>query len=164
MKKLFIAIALLAGLKAGAQETKDSTAPYMRFPDVPPFTIMTTPDSVAFTKADLKKKKPVLIIYFSPDCDHCKHFTKELLDNYSVLKNVQVVMVSSLNFDLIKRFYQEYKIADYPNIHLGRDGTDFFRTFFNVRAYPTIMLYGKKGNFIKRFDGTATAQKIADEL
>ena len=84
MKKLFIAICLLTGLHAGAQELKDSLAPYQRFPQVPPFTMMIAPDSTAFAKADLKKKKAVMIVYFSPDCDHCKHFTKELLAHHDL--------------------------------------------------------------------------------
>lgn len=105
-----------------------------------------------------------MIVYFSPDCDHCIHFTKELLTHYALFDKVQIVMASALNYDIIKKFYLEYKIADYPNIHMGRDGIDFFRTFFGVRSFPTIVLYDKKGNFVKRFDGSAKMEQIASEL
>ena len=165
MKKIFIALVLLTGfVQVKAQEVQDSVPVYQRFPTVPPFTIMSAPDSIAFSKDDLKKRKPVIIIVFSPDCEHCKHFTKELLANYSLVKNARIVMSSALNYDLIKKFYEEDKIADYPNITVGRDGTNFLSTFFKVRSFPTVVVYDKKGNFVKRFDGAVTIEKVAEAL
>ena len=166
MKKILFLLFVISGFSTvKAQEAaKDSLPVYQRFPTIPPFKIMAAPDSVAFGKDDLRKKKPVVIVYFSPDCDHCKHFTKELEAHYDLFKNAQIVMASSLDFDLVKRFYQEYKIAEFSNIVVGRDGTDFFRNFLAVRSYPTIAVYNKKGDFIKRFDGTATMEKIAAAL
>lgn len=166
MKEIFAFLFFIGSFNmAMAQEAaKDSLPVYQRFPTIPPFKLITAPDSTAFGKDDLRKKKPVVIVYFSPDCDHCKHFTKELQAHADLFKDAQIVMASSLDYDIIKRFYQEYKIFSFPNIIMGRDGTDFFRNFFSVRSYPTIVVYNKKGDFIKRFDGTATMEKIAAAL
>jgi thioredoxin-related protein len=165
LKKIFIAIVLLFSFLHGwAQEKEDSIPVYQRFPTVPPFTIMCAPDSTAFSKADLKKRRPVMIVVFSPDCEHCKHFTKELLAKSNLFKKATIVMASSLNYDLIKKFYDDDKIADYPNIKMGRDGTYFLSTFFKVRSYPTIFVYNKKGKFVERFEGTAPLEKMAAAL
>lgn len=70
-------------------------------------------------------------------------------------------MVSSLDHRLLKKFYEEYKIADHPNIIMGRDPAYFLGTFYQVRSFPAIFLYDKKGNFVKAFDGPVPVQKIA---
>lgn len=101
---------------------------------------------------------------FSPDCDHCKHETKELLDNIELFKKVQIVMVAHLDFILIKEFYETFNIGYYPNITMGRDGAYFLGTFYKIHNYPTMFLYNKKGEFIKMFEGSIPVQKIAESL
>src|SRR5437016_6206191 len=44
---------------------------------VPPFRIMQSNGKV-FKAEDLPFEKPILIIYFSPECDHCLTFMKDL--------------------------------------------------------------------------------------
>lgn len=163
MKKLFFSFLVIACCQTVfAQE--DTTLLYLRFPIVPPFKIITMADSTAFTKDDLKKKKATIIMVFSPDCEHCQHETKELIAHIDLFKKAQIVMVSPLEYDYIKKFYEEYKIADYPNIIMGRDPGYYFGTFYKVRSFPSIFLYDKKGNFVQKFDGSVPVEKIASFL
>ena len=141
----------------------DSTLSFLQFP-VPPFNIIKAPDSTRFTKSDLSKKKPTVIIIFSPDCEHCQHETKELTGHIDLFKKAQIVMASTMEYSYIKKFYEDYKIADYPNIIMGRDPSYFLGTFFHVRFFPAIFVYDKKGKFVKSFDGNAPIEKIAEAL
>ncbi len=101
---------------------------------------------------------------FSPDCDHCKHETKDLLSNMNLFKNLQIVMVAHLDFNLVKQFYEDFQIANYPNITIGRDGAYFLGTFYKIHNYPTMFLYDKKGRFIKMFEGSVPLKTIAEAL
>lgn len=163
MKKI-ICLVLCACLFVSAIAQADSTLIYLRFPTVPPFSIIKVPDSARFTKDDLSKKKATIIFIFSPDCDHCQHATKELTANIRLFKKTQIVMASSLEYSYLKKFYEEHKIADHPNIILGRDPSYFFSTFFRVRSFPAIFVYDKKGNFVQSFDGSVPVEKIAEAL
>jgi len=142
----------------------DSTLIYQRFPIIPPFNIIKVPDSTRFTKDDLSKKKATIIIIFSPDCEHCQHETKELTTHIKLFKKAQIVMASPLEHHYLKKFYEEYKIADYPNIIMGRDAIYFLGTFYHVRSFPAIFVYDKKGHFVKSFDGNDPIEKIAEAL
>lgn len=164
MKTIYALFLLLAFQSVTAQSSHDSLPAYERINTIPPFKLMTAPDSSAFTLENLKKKKPVIFIVFSPDCEHCKHFTKEMLEKYALLKKAQVVMSSMLPYELIRKFYETDRIADYERIKMGQDPTNFLGTFFNVRSFPTVVVYNKKGKFVKRFDGAITIEKIAAEL
>ena len=81
----------------------DSTLSFLQFP-VPPFNIIKAPDSTRFTKSDLSKKKPTVIIIFSPDCEHCQHETKELTGHIDLFKKAQIVMASTMEYSYIKKF------------------------------------------------------------
>lgn len=147
-----------------AEAQSDSLPVYQRFPVLPIFNIMTVPDGIKFTKDDLEKKKATIFMLFSPDCEHCKHTTKDLLDHMDLFKKAQIIMVSSLDFIHIKNFYEEFKISDYPNITMGRDATYYLGTFYEVRNFPSIFVYDKKGNFIKAFEGSFKMETIAESL
>lgn len=73
-------------------------------------------------------------------------------------------MASPLEFAYIKKFYEEYKIAEHPNIIMGGDPSYFFGTFFRVRSFPAIFVYDKKGNFIQSFDGSVPIERITEVL
>ena len=130
---------------------EDSTAPvYQGFPTIPQFTVYKAPDSTAFSRDDLQKKKPVVFMIFSPDCEHCQHETEKLLANIDKFKTAQIVMVTYLPYDEMMAFYKNYKIADYPQITMARDTKFFFPVFFKVRNLPSIFVYDKKRKISKR--------------
>lgn len=142
----------------------DSSPIYKKFPSIPPFEIVTVPDSSKFKKDDLKNKKATMIIVFSPDCDHCQHATRDLEAHMNLFKKVQIVMASNMPFSLINNFYREYKIANYPNIIMGMDAGYFLGTFFGIKNFPSVFLYDKKGQFVQSFEGGIPFEKIAEAL
>ncbi len=143
----------------------DSTAPlYLRFPTIPQFTIYNVKDSSKFTREDLKKKKPTVLILFSPECEHCQRETKELEAHIDKFKNAQIMMVTYLSFAEMQKFYKDYHVADYPNITMGRDAKYFFPIYYKLRSMPSIFVYDKKGNFKKAFEGSVNVLKVAEQL
>ncbi len=164
MRLRFLFTLLLGCFFSPVLAQTDTSALYLRFPTIPPFKIIRVPDSTRFTKDDLSKKKPTLIMVFSPDCEHCQHMTKELVANIKLFKKAQIVMTSPLEFGYIKKFYEEYGIADCPVITMGRDPSYMLGTFYKVRSFPKIYLYDKKGNFVMSFEGSVPVERIAEAL
>jgi thioredoxin-related protein len=156
-----LCLCLLAMLSVAQQDT---SLIYLRFPTIPPFKLTKVPDSTMFTKDNLKKKRPTIVMVFSPDCEHCQQMTKEITANIKLFKKAQIVMATPLEFNYVKKFYEEYKIADYPNITMGRDPSYFLGTFYKVRSFPAIFIYNKKGQLVNWFTGEVELKKIADSL
>ena len=149
MKKFTVVFILsLIACKLSAQT--DTLPPYLQVPIIPPFKIQLT-DSSWFSKSNLSNKKPTWVIYFSPDCGHCKTETEEILANIKSLKNVQVVMIASRPFADVKDFYNFYMINRFPNIKLGVDAVRFVTNFYKVEYTPFSALYDKKGDLVKAF-------------
>jgi thiol-disulfide isomerase/thioredoxin len=144
-----------------AQQAAPEQAPYQKFPTVPPFHLLKVDSATFVTKDDLKKHRRTMIMFFSPDCDHCKHQTDSILADFDKFKDIEIVMATYQPFGEMKDFYAHYHLAEHPNIKIGRDEKFFLAPFYRIRNLPYLALYDKKGNLIKTFEGT---QKIATLL
>ena len=163
--KNIIAIVITLFIFQLAFSQNDTSKPvYLRFPTIPQFAIYKAPDSILFTRENLQKHKSTVLIIFSPDCEHCQHETKELLDHIQDFKKAQIVMITYQPYEGMVQFYKDYKLADYPQITMGRDTKFFFPIFFQVRSLPSIFVYNKKGEFKKAFEGSVKIEQVADEL
>lgn len=164
--KTFILVIICTFFYAGliAQSTTPIEFAYKRIPTIPPYNLRSVADSVLFTKADLKKKRPVIIMIFSPDCDHCIHATENLLANINLYRKAQIIMVSSLSYKSTQKFYDDLKLVQYPNIKVGYDKDRFLSSFYEVRNFPSIFLYDKKGNFKADFNDHPKFEEIAKFL
>lgn len=165
MKQIVIASLLLIGFHfSNAQAGNDTLPSNMRLQTIPDFTLMVAPDSIAFNNHSFKKHQPVMIILFSPDCEHCKHFTKELLANYDLVKKAQIVMASALNYDLVRKFYDDNKIANYPAITMGRDANYTLGLYYKARTFPTLIIYDSNGKYVEKYSGEILLEIIAKRL
>jgi thioredoxin-related protein len=157
MKKWLLIVSLFFGLSSLHAQTATATqpsAPYLRFPTVPPFKILKVDSSGYYTKDDLKKNRLTLVMFFSPTCEHCKHQTEDILAAPDQFKDVEIVMATYQPFVEMKDFYNYYRIGDHANIKLGRDEKYMLPGFYsNIQSLPYIALYDKKGNLITTYQG-----------
>jgi thiol-disulfide isomerase/thioredoxin len=143
----------------------DSTAaPYKRFPSVPPFKLLLTDSTTYFTKEDLDKKKAVMIMLFSPDCDHCQHETEDIIAHIGEFKKTQILMATMLPFDKMVEFYKKNDLKRFDNIVVGRDVGYFFPVFYDVHNLPFLAFYNKKKELISVFSGALPVAKVIEEL
>ena len=157
-----ICVFYYGGLSAQIQPAIEPA--YKRIPTIPPFNISLAQDSSIFTKENLRKKKAVIIIVFSPDCDHCIHATKDLISNIKSFKNTEIILASSLSYESVQKFYKDLNLKEYPNIHVGYDSKRFLSSFYQIRSFPSIFLYDKKGNFKMDFSDQPNFKIIASSL
>ncbi|MEO6914483.1 MAG: thioredoxin fold domain-containing protein [Chitinophagaceae bacterium] len=118
---------------------------------IAPFEI-TLSNGQVFKAANVKKKVPVMLVYFAPDCDHCQHFSKDLLSNAAIIKNKQVIMITYFKVEDLVKFDKEYKLSANPNIKVGTEGTKFIvRKYYNILQFPYIVMYNSNGIEATRF-------------
>ena len=145
----------------GLAQSDSLKAGYLRYPTIPPFTLLKT-DSTDLTRDDLTKHKKTMIMFFSPDCDHCKHQTKDMLANMDKFKDVEILMATYQPFEEMQAFYNDNHIANYPNIKMGRDTKYFFVPFYKMNSLPFLALYNSKGKLLTTFEGTTPIEKLTE--
>ena len=172
MKKAFLVVlAIICCRILYAQPTKpnqpatdsaNAQAPFMRFPTLPPFHLLKLDSATYLTKEDVKKNRRAIVMYFSPDCEHCKHEIESFLGSWDQFKDIEIVMATYQPFSEMKDFNEHYKIYKHPNIHIGRDEKFFLPPFYKIRNLPYLALYDKKGNLITTFEGTQKVETVMD--
>ncbi|HKC36521.1 MAG TPA: hypothetical protein VKB95_10685, partial [Chitinophagaceae bacterium] len=145
--RLIYFIFCVISLSALAQTQPDP--PYKRFPTLPPLKLLLTDSSTIFTEKQLKKNQPLFFILFSPDCEHCKKETEELIDKIDSFKHIQIVMATFMPFDKMKQFYNDYKLDRFSNIKVGYDMQHILATYYRISYTPFLAFYDKKGNLIE---------------
>jgi thioredoxin-related protein len=101
-------------------------------------------------------------MFFSPDCEHCKHQTEAILADFKDFKDIEIVMATYQPFSEMKDFNTHYRIFDHPNIMMGRDEKFVLPGFYRIRNLPYLALYDKKGKLITTFEGNQKADTILD--
>jgi thioredoxin-related protein len=158
---LILMLGLILYGNAQAQSTTVAPeAPYLKNPGIPPFKLLEV-DSVHFvTKDDIKKNRKVLLMFFSPECEHCKHQMQDILADFSKFKDIEIVMATFQPFEQMQSFYTYYRIADHPNILMGRDEKYLLPPYYRMQSLPFLALYDKKGQFIAKFEGNQKVDTI----
>ena len=113
---------------------------------IPPFKIMLS-DNKIFKGSDVPKGKPMVLIYFDPECDHCQKLMDELFKNIDNFKRAEIVMVTYKPVIELTAFEKKYNTQKYTNIKVGTEGTAFYlRKYYGLVIMPFTALYDKEGN------------------
>ena len=164
MKKYFLLIATIIISNCINAQVDSIASPSARFRIFPPAKLLLADSTTFFTKEDLLKNKPILLMVFNPDCDHCQHETEDLISNIDKFKNIQIVMAAMAKHTEMKIFIEKYGLSKYNNITVGQDVSFFLPPFFNIKNLPFLAFYNKKQNLISTFAGSMTMEKILAEL
>lgn len=135
---VFIFIALATGLSAqSAEPTPGSGIPAFR---------MAMTNGRYFTDKDILKDKPLVLIYFAPDCDHCIKLMDQLFSKIHQLDKATIVMITFESPRDVAWFERKYKTFEYPNIKVGTEGTSYvLRKYYRLDKTPFTAVYNKKG-------------------
>lgn len=126
---------------------------------------ITQANGEKFTTSQIPTEKPIALIYFSPECEHCQVFMKSFFEQAKSFDNVFVLMITYLPLDRLVKFSEEYPVADYPNIVAGTEGMAFLvRDFFKIDNIPFAATYNKDGKLIATYDGNASIEKVKKDL
>lgn len=118
---------------------------------IPPFKILL-PAGNYFTASDIPKNKPVMLIYFSPDCDHCRTLLQSFFKKVDEFNKAEIVLITYKPLEEVTRFVYDYSLGKYPNITVGTEGNTFFiRYFYKLTATPFVALFSKEGALIQSY-------------
>lgn len=119
---------------------------------IPPFR-MIKPDGRIFRAEDLPLGKPVIIIYFSPDCEECKKLTGELLESMNDFTNISIAMITYQSQENVKLYVSNNMLDKYSNIYIGTEGSTLFvRNWYNIMTFPYLVLFNSNGDMIRKYN------------
>jgi thiol-disulfide isomerase/thioredoxin len=157
--KLFLLCFFMAAAFSSFAQTDTMAPAYKRYPEVPGLQLLLS-DSTKYTNDDLPKKKQVLLMLFSPDCDHCQHEAEQIAANKEALSNTHIVMATTYPLFRLKAFAEKYGLADMPNVVMTKDPYYLLISFYSLRSLPYLSLYDKKRKLIRTYEGSVSIDKV----
>ncbi len=115
---------------------------------IPPFRIALT-DSTYYNSKNLPKNIPLMIIYFSATCKHCKEFTGKLINHIKDFQKFRIMMISNEPLDQIKNFENNFHLRRFSNIVVGTESyTLVVHRYYSISTLPYVALFNSNGRLI----------------
>jgi hypothetical protein len=135
--KQTITLAILLLLAAQHTTAQQATTQ----PQLPDFTIADTSGHYHnIHPAEIKR--PILLIYFLPDCDDCRAFTKQLVTHRSLFTQYKVIMITNASLPALKHFVAEFKPDITKETLVGTEGwTNTILRQQAIRRFPYAAIY-----------------------
>jgi len=154
MRSILILFLFIFYLQAPAQQTVQKTA-------IPPFQLVLT-DGSGFSYKNLQKGRPLILVYFAPECDHCRVFMGSLLKSSKKFTHTQIVLVSYFPLPALQQFSHDFKLHQFPNIKLGTEGNSFLiPAYFKIGKFPFTAVFNKAGKLVATFKEAPSAEVLA---
>ena len=120
-------------------------------------------DNTPFTADSVANNKDRLIIMlFSPDCEHCQYTAKSYVQHKQELESSKILMVTLADSLSATKFYTDYQLNTLPNIVMLRDPQMTFPKTFGAGMIPTFLVY-KNGKLINRFIGETRVDNLLSD-
>lgn len=155
---------LLASVCVNAQAKTRDSLPYQKYPGLPAFNVLLQDSATIFNTYYIPEGKPTVIIFFSPDCDHCQQTTKAIVEKMDSLNGAHFLFLTPMSLAILRPFSKEMKLNGYKNITVGKDYEYFFPKFYGANYVPYVAVYDRKKKFVKMWEGRLKIEDLIQVL
>lgn len=164
MKKLIFLLVIILKINSVNAQDYDTIPPYQKDSlHIPAFTVLQT-DSTYTNDKKIPANKPVIIIYFSPECGHCQITADEFSKKMVSMKDFYFVWVSYYPLPEIKDFAKKFNLQQLNNIIIGRDPNYTIPSYFRVKFTPFMAVYNKEHHLIQTYQQGTEADTLINLL
>ncbi len=162
MKSLIAATFLFYGLffTPSLKSQSPATAPE-NLPDFKFQSVLSTP----FTPENLAKKKPVIVVYFDPDCDHCQKQATWIAEKIESFNSINLIFVSwaeqTANLKFAETYFGKVKEKVTPGmLNFTKDADYKIDSWFGYSEVPSIYIYGSDWKHKQSFKKETTVEDL----
>lgn len=131
---------------------------------IPPFKIRLV-NGNGFTYEQVNRHKSLVLVYFSPTCEHCKEFTTALLKRKNELIGRQIIFISFEDLKEMKDFDNLFHLSSIANISIGSEGYTFIvQKYYQIQKFPFVAVFNKKGILVKVISEKLAPEQMAKQI
>lgn len=141
---------------------------YSRNPDktdlegkpIPSFKILLTDSTTYLDTKDIQSGHPLVLFYYSPSCPYSRAQMEEMVENMSIMKKYQFLILTPAPFRQMKLFYSQFNLNKYKNVIVGLDNTKFISDYYKVTGVPFTIIFNDQKKMISAFTGKIYVKQI----
>ena len=108
----------------------------------------------------VRKSNSYVIVFFSPDCDHCNHEIKSIVHKADSFINTNIYLVSDQPVKILKQISEQYELHKYPQIEILYGDYRCIRSVYGTILLPATFIYNENFRLTKIFRGETGASAI----
>lgn len=101
-----------------------------------------------------------ILIFYSPDCDHCQREAEDIKEHINAFRNYSVYFISASLPEDAKRFADTYGFSSQTNMQFAIATYDDVIKIMGPMPTPTMYIYSKDKKLVKRFEGETDVEDI----
>lgn len=149
------------------------TSATVRQKDIAAATIQTLPPLKVYSMngdkvniQDIAQDKAAIVIYFSPDCEHCQYEAASLHNHLPAFIETEAVLFMITRSDTAEAmpFARNYHLNNISFIHFLWDKDNSFFKTFGTQVFPSIFIYNKEHKLVKKFIGETKTEAILNSV
>ncbi len=98
----------------------------------------------AFSPRNLPLGKPVIVLYFDPDCDHCQLESKWIVEQKELFKDISLLFVSWAEMEALQAFPEKHLQGITSNVFITKDDQYKIDDYFGYSEVLSIYVYNSK--------------------
>lgn len=131
---------------------------------LPSFDLLSLDSITAIHTQQINPGNPILLVYFSPDCDHCHRQISGILKKIAQLSTVRIYLFTPMPLSDLKVFVSYYRLDKYKNITVGWDNQYMFYKFYKATEFPCTVIYNSKKQLVKLYRSEVEAETIINSI
>ena len=113
---------------------------------------MALKNGQVYKAENLPLGKPIIIFYFSPECEECHSILEQILARMVEFRSASIAMITYLSVESVAKYVDDNKLEEYTNIVAGTEGNLLFvLKYYDIVQFPFIALYSKEGNLVRKY-------------
>ena len=124
-----------------------------------PRLALTLPDNtVVYT--DHLSGKPMLLILFSTECEHCSYQAREISSNAEEFLDTNILFVTTESHVSIESFISANELVKSPNLVFAKITSSSALENFGTSVFPHLFIYNSEQILIHEFKGATKISTI----
>ncbi len=108
-------------------------------------------------KTSLTPDQPVTILFFDPDCSHCKETIEVLVAQIESFDGINLVLLSPADRTQVLPFLHDNGLLNRPNVKVGLVTAQEFLDTFGTTTLPTTLFYDATHDLKRAYKGPVDA-------
>jgi peroxiredoxin len=131
-------------------------------PKMPNFTFEIA-EGKPFAKANLKKEKNSIFIFFHPTCEHCENEATALAKAAKKFKNTDIYWISKAEWSAIQHFDSTYLLTQ-NGMQVLRDANGDGKTLFKVSDIPNTFVYDTYQELVVEYMAEVPVKNLLEDV
>ena len=156
----FILVVFISLLGASAFRLKQKHDFRQTITDIPVFCLPQVVDSIPFCNAQLAEDKPVVLMYFHPECDICQIEAQQIQQKQDIINTIQWIFISYAERDSLNKFATTFHLNNIPKLTILMDSQLELYNRLQIKSIPSCYIYNRRHQLVKVIKGIERIENI----